>query len=188
MTLLQLASGITKKEPGDNFGQRPSQKARKAALTTATTRTTTGTGVDEQKVDILILEKYIENHFFCVLRFWFYFICCRTHTTLLVDCLHLSWPIGAASATAAVGPLANTFIYELEKHWLNKSNSPGQKNSASLTVFYAFLCSKRYSATSTKIQDTFVVMAAIYEYTWKDNHNNAYWNSYVASSSSPFCI
>jgi len=102
MTLLQLASGITKKEPGDNFGQRPSQKARKAALTTATTRTTTGTGVDEQKVDILILEKYIENHFFCVLRFWFYFICCRTHTTLLVDCLHLSWPIGAASATAAV--------------------------------------------------------------------------------------
>lgn len=83
----------------------PSQKARKAALTTATT-TTTGTGVDEQKVDILILEKYIENHFFCVLRFWFYFICCRTHTythtTLLVDCLHTSWPIGAASASAAV--------------------------------------------------------------------------------------
>lgn len=94
----------------------------------------------------------------------------------------------SSKCISSCGPLANTFIYELEKHWLNKSNSPGQKNSDSRTVFYAFLCSKRYSATSTKIQDTFVVMAAIYEYTWKYNHNNAYWNSYLASSSSPFCI
>lgn len=191
MTLLQLASGITKKRAWRQLWPKTKSEIQKGSINNGYNKNNSRHRRWWAKSGHFDFRKiYREPLFLCVAVLVLFHLLSHTHThtTLLVDCLHLSWPIGAASATAAVGPLANTFIYELEKHWLNKSNSPGQKNSASLTVFYAFLCSKRYSATSTKIQDTSIVMAAIYECIWKDNHYNAYWNSCLASSSCPFCI